>query len=437
MKRAYFVKLGIILLCSFLLILLSNVCLGIFYYLNDNFYLSKLIKFTNLLTKDNLFIADGTPINNGKRTRYQLEYFDYNACNELNQEYVSDVLDDFCELERKGFIYQPWVQFSEPLFKGKRVSVEPDEFGLPVRKTKIHHKNDTNKVIRILVLGGSTTFGYNVSDEHTWPSYLSDILNEKAKKSGNNIVIEIINYGRGYYNVSQESILVQDLLKLGSRPSLIIFMDGVNSGPGSNIEDVPHFTSKIDAIFLKAQHDKSILSSIKDIINKLPAFRLVSSLKYRTGFMEKSDKKQFDADFDTISLFANRIELSRAITISICNNFNVKYLFFLQPNPLHNYPETLYRENVRNKIVQLKQFVFPFYELIKKQSGIIDLSDIFSQWGYRKAIIDDVHYSPAFNQFLAKKVASYINVNSLPLYLVDKKNTGKKRTSAIKSLNIH
>jgi lysophospholipase L1-like esterase len=398
--------------------------------------LSKIPKVTDLPTKYNLFQADGAPINNGKRTGYQLEYFDYNACNELNQEYVSEVLNDFCELGKYGFIYQPWVQFSEPLFKGKRVSVYSDEFGLPVRKTKSNHKNNTTKIFRICVLGGSTTFGYNVFDEHTWPSYLSDILNEKAEKSGNNIQIEIINYGRGYYSPSQESILVQDLLKSGSRPSLIIFMDGVNSGPNGNIEDIPHFTSKIDVMFLKAQHDKSILRSIKDIINKLPALRLVSSLKHRSGFREKCDKNQFDVNFDTISIFANRFELSRTITISICNKFNVECLFFIQPNPLYNYSETLYRENVKNKMVRLKPLILPFYELIKKQSGVTDLSDMFSQWGYRKAIIDDVHYSPAFNEFLAKKVASYINVNSLPLYRIDKKNTGSKRTSAIKLLNI-
>jgi hypothetical protein len=142
-----------------------------------------------------LFNADGSPINNGKRSCYQLRWFDFNAYEGIEPIYAGEVLDDFYELNRLGFIYQPWVQFSEPPFQGKHVNVDLDERGFPTRRT-INPSNVTHlPVIRIFTLGGSTTFGYNVSDEHTWPSYLAKILNDRALAQHLGVYVEVVNYG--------------------------------------------------------------------------------------------------------------------------------------------------------------------------------------------------------------------------------------------------
>src|SRR5262249_29714696 len=106
-------------------------------------------------------------------------------------------------------------------------------------------------VINIFVFGGSTTFGYHVSDEHTWPSYLSQILNETSE-----VNIKVTNYGRGYFNPSQEAILLADLLKSGHRPSLAIFMDGVN--PPHSI-DGPSYTEEVAESYKKSHFPPSYL----------------------------------------------------------------------------------------------------------------------------------------------------------------------------------
>jgi hypothetical protein len=59
------------------------------------------------------------------------------------------------------------------------------------------------------------------------------------------------------------------------------------------------------------------------------------------------------------------------------------------------------------------------YSKLKADPGYIDLSALFDQWGRRKAVVDDVHYSPAFNQFLAERVAKWIDVGSLQLRSID------------------
>jgi hypothetical protein len=51
---------------------------------------------------------------------------------------------------------------------------------------------------------------------------------------------------------------------------------------------------------------------------------------------------------------------------------------------------------------------------MRTTEGIIDLTNLFELWGdNRKVIVDDVHYSPGFNRFLAQQVAKYIDVESL------------------------
>src|SRR5262249_27453175 len=123
--------------------------------------------------------------------------------------------------------------------------IDRDIRGFPVRRT-INPDNQTSRpVINIFVFGGSTTFGYYVSDEHAWPSYLSRILNEAA-----GVEVQVTNYGRGYFNPSQEAILFTDLLKSGHRPSLAVFMDGVNP---LEAEDVPNFTKEVAEGYRKLQ----------------------------------------------------------------------------------------------------------------------------------------------------------------------------------------
>src|SRR5262249_21285002 len=149
-----------------------------------------------------LFNVDGSPADNGKRSEYELQWFDYKSYENISEQYAGEVLDDFYDLSRLGFIYQPWVQFSEPPFEGKRVHVDRDIRGFPVRRTVNPGNHSNAPVVNIFVFGGSTTFGYHVSDEHTWTSYLSQILNETS-----GVNVQVTNYGHGYFNPSQEAAL--------------------------------------------------------------------------------------------------------------------------------------------------------------------------------------------------------------------------------------
>ena len=55
------------------------------------------------------------------------------------------------------------------------------------------------------------------------------------------------------------------------------------------------------------------------------------------------------------------------------------------------------------------------YERFRKHDSLIDLSELFEAYGKdRKALVDDLHYSPGFNRFIAEYVAKEIDLRMVP-----------------------
>jgi hypothetical protein len=398
---------ALLLLNTAVALLFFNVSLIGLFRLNDSLVRHR---FATLPTH---FNADGSPVETGKRTSYQLEWFDYAACQEAGERYASDVLDDFYELTAKGFAYEPWVQFSEPQFHGKRVSVELDGLGFPIRRT-IHTstRSDSRNTVEVFVFGGSTTFGYHVADEDTWPSHLARALDKEKTRPEISRRVRVTNYGRGYYNPSQELALFLDLLKTGHRPTLAVFMDGVNIGPP---EDVPDFSNKVTAAVAAAQTRPSLWQALDSGFRTLPMARLGDAARWRltrAGVIaparpEPEDPRAWSDDY--ISMAAQRFAVARTLTRAVAREFGVEVRFFLQPIAMVNYPADLYRRPLSSRLLAGRDRARRIHDRLRAQDGVVDLGNLFEEWGIRrKAIVDYLHYSPAFNRFLGEEVARHI-----------------------------
>jgi hypothetical protein len=359
------------------------------------------------------FNADGSPVDNGKRNNYQLDWVDFNAYGNLGAAYVSEVLDDFFELNRLGMQYQPWAQFSEPSFHGKHVMVETDSRGFPRRRTVNQENSSKLPVVEVLALGGSTTFGYNVSDEHTWPSYLSEILNDLARQESLNVHVQVENYGRAFYYPSQETALLIDLLKSGHRPSVVIFLDGVN---WSEFRDVPAFHEQAKRQFFRLQFaDKP--GDDRPLIQRLgwiPMVRLAASINHRlfgTPQAVSPAQRETQENSQRLDHLVNLFQQNRSISAKVCEIYSVKCLFVLQPHPAGSYPVELYRRPVPEEFYAWRSRANEFYARMRTGRGYIYLGDLFKAWGVkRKAVIDELHYSPPFHRFLAEQIAGHIDL---------------------------
>jgi lysophospholipase L1-like esterase len=120
-------------------------------------------------------------------------------------------------------------------------------------------------VIRVLAIGGSTTFGYGVKDpSQSWPAQLENILNQEAKK------VEVVNGGLNY--ATSAELLTHYLFRdryLGAR-IVIIHTGGNDIGPlalGNYTPEYTHWRSGWSSSLLQLRWGEKLL--LKSNISKV------------------------------------------------------------------------------------------------------------------------------------------------------------------------
>lgn len=396
-----------------------------------------LFIFLNFILAIVYFFVDKKDAINGavdSYDEYPLSQCDTAAYGDLPFGYVREINADFNRLARQGLYYQPWVQYSEPLFKGVRLNIITDETGIPMRYSPNPENKENYPLYKIYCFGGSTTFGYNVSDEQTYPYFLSKVANDSLRLMGKKAHVEVVNYGRGYYHPSEELQLLIDLLKLGHRPSLVLFMDGLNMGLPM---DVPFATETVVNRFYDAQFRPDNLTG-KQAPSKLPIIRLAKYIRKKLDKNNESEIIEIDEDLhgkDEIQYLVNRFIADKKIAQQVCAYYKIPCAFFSQPVAPYNYAEEFYRDYpFREDSGERIGRSYFISELLKRDSEIVSLHGLFKEWN-RKAIVDYAHYSPAFNEFIAKHVWAEINLEKLlsnPFVLDSTQATGRKRDIAQK-----
>ena len=110
-----------------------------------------------------------------------------------------------------------------------------------------------------------------------------------------------------------------------------------------------------------------------------------------------------------------RFERNKRLINGICSAYSAKTLFFLQPHPFYKYNLKLFRPELLKPILEGNNFdiVKAVYDSMRRNGEFIDIST-YEKWPPNKKIfLDDYHYSPAFNKFLAEQIASYVNLDTL------------------------
>jgi lysophospholipase L1-like esterase len=124
------------------------------------------------------------------------------------------------ETYTRQYEFEPFTQFKERPFSGRFVNV--DEAGF--RKSSDQGPWPISAAnFNIFLFGGSTMFGYGVTDDETVASRLQAALAGKTPRP-----CKVYNFGRGHYYSAQERILFEQLLSAGAIPDMVLFMDGLN-----------------------------------------------------------------------------------------------------------------------------------------------------------------------------------------------------------------
>lgn len=277
-------------------------------------------------------------------------------------------------------VFAPWMQFKNADFNGEYINVNG-----PLRKTIPDTYYTTSKdTITIYFFGGSTEFGFNVTDAETIPSQFVRIYKENFP---NGKCLKVCNFGMPFYYSYQELTLMSQLFFNGHKPSLVLFLDGLNDFwfVKASYYKQPFFSYILQQVF-----DKEYLKE-----NKFH-FKDTSELMIKDPegvSRENLSKTLVQYYFENI---ANEYKIAAL--------YNSKAYFFCQPVPFYHYPNQD-KDPICDKDKNTRfDIIYPMVEQQGKSVKNFTFLGNMLQYANDFPFADGYHYSPAMNKKIAGEI---------------------------------
>jgi lysophospholipase L1-like esterase len=283
-------------------------------------------------------------------------------------------------------------------------------------------ENDGKPLLRVFVMGGSTTWGAGARDDYTIPSLLAKDLAEAPQYD-----VEVRNFGQMGWVTSQELIYLYELLRRGERPDLVIFYDGINDTFLGYQDGIAGLTQNE---FLRAQEFGILASSsgrkrlyatalrtflmntgMADLIKLLSGkdeattertdIGPIGSIAYLAPPSDFEGAGAIEQDVVNIYLFNN--QMVRAIG----DHFGFRSLFYWQPVIYSKHPLTAYEHSFVGARSRQEFFDATYQRLaaVAQANGVSDISGILNQGG-KTYFVDPWHITEAGNAVIAQRMAS-------------------------------
>ncbi|MCB0419073.1 MAG: SGNH/GDSL hydrolase family protein [Bdellovibrionales bacterium] len=351
----------------------------------------------------------GQPLFTQKRNGHQMLWTDLRSYEGVDPAHVNQVLDDFFDMGQKGYAYHPYTHFTEPTFSSPTLNLQADDQGFISRR--VAHKQESKYPLRVFAFGGSTTFGWHVGDEETIPSYLERELQQKLRRQGNWRRVEVTNFGKGFNSWYQEMVLFERLLHAGYKPDVVVFLDGVNVLHADSPYEIPYWNDKMTELWDQAQISTTSLPGM------LPLFRVLNYFKRRhLNKWVRNFQVDRHPSSHTYALpdWVKRVQESYLNTLkqidAISSTKKIQAFYFWQPNRAFDCQSGKYSQPLPSHYTHK---IVPLYTAMRnvERPRFRFLGDLCRTFGFdKRVIVDDVHYSPAFNEFIASEMARHINI---------------------------
>jgi hypothetical protein len=311
----------------------------------------------------------------------------------------ADVARLLNETLERSYDPQWFVGFGEAPFRGKFVNVAENGFRIGTNQGPWPPAHDGNFVV--FLFGGSTTFGYMVTDDQALGSRLQLLL---AKKLGRPVAI--YNFGQASYFSTQERLLFEKLMMTGQKPDLAIFVDGLNDFHRPWAE-MP-FTPGTAPPWSKPLTQRAWL---REGIGMLPMTRLAISLR---GKLQNSAQQNASANsaeqnhkFDEQGPLLKAIDryfLNKRMIEAEAREFSVRTLFVWQPVPTYEYDQQ-YDLFARDGYAGFtySKYGYPLMRetVARAQPGNFLWCADIQKDEHEELYADIVHYSPKMTEMVA------------------------------------
>ncbi|MFI5455258.1 MAG: SGNH/GDSL hydrolase family protein [Isosphaerales bacterium] len=131
-------------------------------------------------------------------------------------------VEHYRELGQLEERWQPYVYFRPKPFEGSTIRVGSDGLRTTWQPPANRDDRPQPESVKVLMLGGSSLWGFGARDDRTIPSLLARALDERGQR------VELKNLSGIGYVSTQELIALLRELQAGYRPDVVIFYDGVN-----------------------------------------------------------------------------------------------------------------------------------------------------------------------------------------------------------------
>ncbi len=331
---------------------------------------------------------------------------------DLSRDEIQVLLDETYTPAR-SLVYEPFTEFKERPYAGKYVNVDINGF----RVTKGHGPwpPDKGRYFNVFLFGGSTTFGFGVSDSQTVASHLQAILSGAGLPKE----VRVYNFGRGSYYSTQERILFEQLVAADFRPDVAVFIDGLNDS--HHYDDRPSSAARIESAL------EGRPAAGTNVMARVPMVRAASAVGRWLGlglndgsapeWAETARDREACGDEVVLRGVINRYVENKKMVETIAAAYGVKTLFVWQPVAVYKYDQThnpfAGEEHPRRSCVERA------YPLMSEFVGRHPLGDNFLwaadiQEGLAEPLyVDSLHYSGKMSEVFARSVANAMSERGL------------------------
>ena len=280
-------------------------------------------------------------------------------------------------------VYDPWLQFRIADYTGKYVHVKGyNRLSIPWQAGSGAENKDT---LTIFFLGGSTMFGYNVSDQETIPAQFATLYQQQYPTGR---PVRVLNFGNPYYYSYQELMQFTQLLSSGSKPDMVVELDGLNDclQIRSSLERIPMLTNLIQQVFIRGAAGGSLVDS--NYLMYLPPPDMKTEV-----YGER--------------IYRNLLENLR-LTRDLAASHGIKPFFFIQPVPYYHYPNRSHDPICIQDERPQFNYIYPLLD--KASHGSDDIQFLGNMLEQEKGLpfVDNYHYSPRMNKRIASAILEKI-----------------------------
>jgi len=245
-------------------------------------------------------------------------------------------------------------------------------------------------------LGGSTTFGDSIADNETIPAQLERLTGRP-----------VVNLGVPAFSTIQENLLLSHYLRVGYRPSLVLFLDGLNEGC-----DTYPYRRELSALFDRAQDGYNW-----DLGGPVTTayFRAIRKVRKLTGTWVDEGEPQSVACSAAGKQYPFAMVHARLLAerSAICRLYDVDCRTLVQPLAgLHGRSEDLPKSYLEGNAKEVREVYFHL-ESSWRAAHATFLTDVFDTYN-RHPFIDEIHYSADASRLIAETIAKRLDLVSPP-----------------------